>query len=69
LKEHFEPNLELAENVQTVTELKAQLMRQNEAARGLLQLCRFAVDDAFVDGDYPLKPTDTVAVIPPSSGG
>jgi molybdopterin converting factor subunit 1 len=29
----------------------------------------FAVNQVYVDGDYPLKPSDEVAFIPPLGGG
>ena len=41
----------------------------NPEAGEVLQTCRIAVDEKFVSPDSPLNETNTVFLIPPSSGG
>ena len=69
LKDHFEPEFELAGTVDNTDELKSRLQALNADAAGLLQSCRFAVEEGFIDNTFKLKENDTVIVIPPSSGG
>jgi sulfur-carrier protein len=69
LKEHFDPEFELKETVHNTDELKACLQEINADAAELLQSCRFAVEEGFIDNAYKLKDNDTVVIIPPSSGG
>ncbi|MDH3196624.1 MAG: MoaD/ThiS family protein [Candidatus Krumholzibacteria bacterium] len=53
----------------TVSQLAEKLMasRGDERVRGLP--LRYAVDETFVPGDYRLRDGDSVALIPPVSGG
>jgi molybdopterin synthase sulfur carrier subunit len=69
LKDHFEPEFELAGAVHNTDELKLRLQGLNASAGELLKNCRFAVEEGFIDNDYKLKEHDTVIIIPPSSGG
>ncbi len=69
LKDHFEPEFELEGAVQNTDELKLRLQALNADATELLQSCRFAVEEGFIDNGFKLKENDTVIVIPPSSGG
>lgn len=69
LKDYYDKEFELTEDVKNVAELKEQLAKVNASATNMLQKCRFAVDDEFVDTSYQLKKNDVVSVIPPSSGG
>lgn len=69
LKDYFTPEFELAENIQNTDELKACLLSINGKAGDILQACRFAVEEGFIDNEFKLKAHDTVIIIPPSSGG
>ncbi|MCC9137478.1 MoaD/ThiS family protein [Pontibacter silvestris] len=69
LKDYFDKEFELKEDVDNVTELRQYLTELNTSAGNMLKTCRFAIDDEFVDQNYQLKENDTISVIPPSSGG
>ncbi|MHA4807665.1 MoaD/ThiS family protein [Flavitalea flava] len=69
LKDYFTPEFELVEIARNTDELKTHLLAINESAGELLQSCRFAVEDGFIDNEYKLQEHDTVIIIPPSSGG
>jgi sulfur-carrier protein len=69
LKEYFDPTFEIDKEVQSIDELKQQLIRLKPTSADLLQSCRFAVNDDFVNNDYQLKAEDSIVVLPPSSGG
>ncbi len=63
-------HLELeVEDGTTVSQLAEELMasRGDERVRGLP--LRYAVDETFVSDDYRLRDGDSVALIPPVSGG
>jgi len=69
LKDYFDKEFEIANSVKNISALKQQLAAQNPQAANVLDLCRFAVHDEFVDPDYPINTNDTICIIPPSSGG
>lgn len=69
LKDFFEKEFTISLSLQTIAELKEYLIQKNIAAEQLLSICRFAVNDEFVDINYKLKPNDHIHIIPPSSGG
>ncbi len=69
LKDYFDKEFSMDAPVSTIAELKEMLIHQNADATTILQLCRFAVNDEFVNNDYELKPDDNIHIIPPSSGG
>jgi molybdopterin converting factor small subunit len=69
LKDHFQPEFELEGSVRNTDELKSRLQALNTNATELLQSCRFAVEEGFIENDFKLNENDTVIVIPPSSGG
>lgn len=69
LKDHFEKEFELHAPVQNTEELKEVLIHMHPGAASILGSCRFAVNDDFVDRDFKLQSHDTIAIIPPSSGG
>ncbi|WP_304063200.1 MoaD/ThiS family protein [Pedobacter glucosidilyticus] len=69
LKDYFDKDFLLEENLKTITDLKAHLAQQQPKALALLNLCRFAVDDEFVDLSHLIHENDEISVIPPSSGG
>ncbi|HEY8552387.1 MAG TPA: molybdenum cofactor biosynthesis protein MoaE [Thermaerobacter sp.] len=49
--------------------VRDELARRAPAQRGLLQLCRLAVNGHYADPEAPLRDGDEVALIPPVSGG
>ena len=69
LKDFFDKEFEADESIKTLAELRRSLILSNPAAENILNNCRFAVDEEFVDMNYKLKTNDTIAIIPPSSGG
>jgi molybdopterin converting factor small subunit len=69
LKDHFDKEFELDTLVSNTEELKEVLIHKNPSTANILSSCRFVVDDSFIDEAFKLKPDDTIAVIPPSSGG
>jgi len=69
LKEYFTPEFELVEPIRNTDELKVCLLAINATAGEILNSCRFAVEDGFIDNDFKLQEHDTVIIIPPSSGG
>ena len=69
LKDFFDKEFEADESIKTLVELRHSLIRLKPEAENILNNCRFAVDDEFVDMNYKLKTNDTIAIIPPSSGG
>jgi molybdopterin synthase sulfur carrier subunit len=69
LKEYFDKEFEIKDQLKTVEELRAHLAFLNPASSNVLKICRFAVHDEFVADHYQLTGNDSVVVIPPSSGG
>ena len=69
LKDYFDHEVWLQEPVRTVDELKEKLLLQNENARDLLESCRFAVNDRFIDHNYIFQSHDIISILPPASGG
>lgn len=69
LKDYFQKEFQLQSSAKNISELKLQLTLQNPEAANVLDLCRFAVHDEFVDQNFTINPNDTISVIPPSSGG
>jgi molybdopterin synthase sulfur carrier subunit len=69
LKDYFEPEIDLALTSINISALKSELLAINPSAKEILNLSRFAVNDAFVNNDYQILPHDTISIIPPSSGG
>ncbi|MDO6431238.1 MoaD/ThiS family protein [Flavitalea sp. BT771] len=69
LKDYFSSEFELATVAHNTDELKRHLVQLNDQAELLLNSCRFAVEEGFIDNDYKLKENDTVIIIPPASGG
>ena len=69
LKDFFEKEFELQADVSNIPGLKERLIELNPAASNLLNTCRFAVKDDFIDNDFQLQDHDTIYIIPPGSGG
>ena len=69
LKDYFDREFELDNDITDVASLQQHLSQLNTGAQGILQICRFAVHDEFVDQSYILTKNDTICIFPPSSGG
>jgi len=69
LKDYFETEFEVTEPVRSVAELRAFLLQRNPQAEAIMPVCRFAVNDTFVDSQFQLQAHDAIHIIPPSSGG
>ena len=69
LKDYFDKEFEVQETVLNTRALKERLVRNNPASAGILDICRFAVEDEFIDDQYQLKENDTIYIMPPASGG
>ncbi len=67
-KDYFDRQFTI-QPVQTIAQLRAELLQINPAAKEVLTMARFAVNNTFIDEQFFLSADDTVAVIPPSSGG
>lgn len=69
LKEYFDKTFAVPLSVGNVSELKAYLIGQQPEAASVLESCRFAVNDEFINNSYQLKENDRISIVPPSSGG
>ena len=69
MKDYFEPVLQVEEAVTNINELKQVLLQRNADVENVLEVCRFAVNDWFIDNTFQLQSNDVVSIIPPSSGG
>lgn len=69
LKDHFDQEFEVHDRITTANELKQFLIQSNPVSAALLENCRFAVNEEFVDLNYKLNTDDIITIIPPSSGG
>ena len=69
LKEHFEKEFEVDANIASAGDLKDFLIQSRPEAENILNNCRFAVNEEFVEMNYKLNSNDTIVIIPPSSGG
>ncbi len=70
VKEQFTQNFEFdVEGVRSVKDLKDELIRRKPETASLLNRCRFAVDETFVNDATLLNEHTTVYIVPPSSGG
>jgi molybdopterin synthase sulfur carrier subunit len=69
LKDYFSPELETAEDFETIAALKTYLVQQNPSAQDILDISRFAVNNIFVELDFKINANDYICIIPPSSGG
>jgi len=69
LKYYFDSEFEITSNVSSIEAIKAILVNLQPSAVDILDSCRFAVNDEFIDNDFQLQESDTISIIPPSSGG
>jgi sulfur-carrier protein len=68
LKDYFEQSFDI-DKVSSVQELKKKLEDIKPSAAPVLNACRFAVNDEFVDLDFKIKEDDSISILPPASGG
>ncbi len=59
----------ITEQGATLQILLAQLSASDSRLDTLIQICRFAVNEQYASLETPLSDGDTVAVLPPMSGG
>ena len=69
LKDYFKNEFELDTTVSSIEALKKVLITLQPDAIDILSSCRFAVNNEFIDNNFQLKESDTISIIPPSSGG
>ena len=69
LKDYFDKEFEISENVCTIDELKEILIQLNPEVKYILPVCRFAINDIFVSNDFQFQYNDQIHIMPPSSGG
>ncbi|TGK06265.1 MoaD/ThiS family protein [Leptospira fletcheri] len=70
MKDYFPPQEELlVKSGSTIAELRSSLEIRNPSAARLLKVSRFAVNQEIVEDGYFLSEGQSVAVLPPSSGG
>lgn len=69
LKDYFDKEFVVEEQLVSVKDLNNFLSQRNPAATTILSACRYAVKDNFVGDDFVLNTEDTIHIIPPSSGG
>ena len=69
LKDHFDNEFEVSSEIRTTDQLKSYLAAYRPSSAHILDNCRFAVNEEFVDMNYKLNANDIITIIPPSSGG
>jgi sulfur-carrier protein len=69
LKTYFDKKFQIEDEVTTICDLRRKLANINPAAISYLAICRFAVNEIFVEDDFEIRPGTMVFVLPPSSGG
>lgn len=69
LKDYFEPVFTLENKVNTIPELRKELIALCPDSDQLLSKCRFAVGNTILGEEESLTNPIEIAVLPPSSGG
>jgi molybdopterin converting factor small subunit len=70
VKELFGESFEMEiENGSTIDELREKIIKINPASAGIINKCRFAINESIVNGNTLIKEVENVHIIPPSSGG
>ncbi len=69
LKDYFEKEFNVDEQLATIQELNNFLAQRKPEAAAVLSCSRYAVRDSFVDNDFVLSKEDNIHIMPPSSGG
>ncbi len=68
LKDYLDEEFEIS-NVKDVNEINKLLIAQKPEIASILNACRYAVGNSFIDVNVQLSENDTIFIIPPSSGG
>jgi molybdopterin converting factor small subunit len=53
----------------TIEDLKKKIAVRNPESAGLINICRFAVNESIVNEKTEIKEDEHVHIIPPASGG
>jgi len=69
LKKYFGPTLEINAEVSSVGDLLKLLGERYPESSALLKASRVALNDIILSNDYNLNNHETIALLPPSSGG
>lgn len=69
LKDHFDKEFNVSGEILDVASLRKHLAEINPASSDTLKMCRFAINDEFVEDNHRLSSSDKIVIIPPSSGG
>jgi molybdopterin converting factor small subunit len=70
VKELFGESFEIEiEDGSTIEQLRKNLIMLNPESAGLINKCRFALNESIVNDNTPIKEIENVHIIPPSSGG
>ena len=70
VKEILGSNFELeVEDESTIEMIRKKIIDLNPGSAGLINKCRFAVNDSIVNNNELIKEIENVHIIPPSSGG
>jgi molybdopterin converting factor small subunit len=69
LKDYFDSSFDVKEKFASVEDLKRKLEEIKPQAAPVLNACRFAVNDEFVNLDFKIKEDDNISILPPASGG
>jgi molybdopterin converting factor small subunit len=70
VKEILGDNIELElEGGITIEELRKKIIAMKPEVTGLINICRFAVNETIVNDKTEIKEDEHVHIIPPASGG
>ena len=69
LKDYFDASFTMGGELNSVKDLRNKLVQIKPQAAPVLDACRFAVNDEFVNLDFKIKDDDAISILPPASGG
>jgi molybdopterin converting factor small subunit len=70
LKEYFSNEFEIeVQSNAKLADVFNELEIQNPKAKSILQICFAAVDEEYIEKDFPLKENLQLNLFPPASGG
>jgi sulfur-carrier protein len=69
MRDQSELTFALPQHCQTVEQLLQFLEETAPQLAGRLASTRVAINEEFVEGSHPIRPDDTIALIPPVAGG
>jgi molybdopterin converting factor small subunit len=69
LKDYFDASFDMKGRFLLVEDVKRKLEEIKPQAGSILNACRFAVNDEFVNLDFKIKEDDNISILPPASGG